>query len=107
TFGVGASTGPLLGSVLMQLGGPGMLYVFMACCSLLLVAFVRPERVTGEDLVEEAPIQFMPAAGNLASSPPAAAIDPRVDEQVVTEPMVEQAAREPDGDQDEEEHRPG
>lgn len=106
-FGVGASTGPLLGSVLMQLGGPGMLYVFMACCSLLLVVFVRPERVTGENLVEEAPIQFMPAAGNLASSPLAAAIDPRVDEQVVMEQMVDEAALEPAGDQDEEEHRPG
>src|SRR5690554_2228809 len=107
TFGVGASTGPLLGSVLMQLGGPGMLYVFMVCCSLLLVVFVRPERVTGENLVEEAPIQFMPAAGNLASSPLAAAIDPRVDEQVVMEQMVDEADQEPAGDQDEEEHRPG
>ena len=108
TFGVGASTGPLLGSVLMQVGGPGMLYVFMACSSLILVVFVRPERVTGENLVDEAPSQFMPAAGNLASSPLAAAMDPRVDEQVVIEQMQDEsdlpvAAEDEDGDG----HRPG
>lgn len=108
TFGVGASLGPLLGSVLMQVGGAEMLYVFMACSSLLLVIFVRPERVTGVNLVEDAPIQFMPAPGNLASSPLAAAIDPRVDEQVVIEQMQDendQPAR-PE-DEDGEEHRPG
>lgn len=109
TFGLGASTGPLLGSVLMQVGGPGMLYVFMACSSLLLVVFVRPERVTGENLVDEAPIQFMPAAGNLATSPLSAAIDPRVDEQVVIDQMQDDednlstALEDEDGD----EHRPG
>lgn len=108
TFGVGASLGPLLGSMLMQVGGAQMLYVFMACSSLLLVVFVRPERVTGVNLVEDAPIQFMPAAGNLASSPLAAAIDPRVDEQVVIEQMQDendQPVRPEDEDGDE--HRPG
>lgn len=108
TFGVGASLGPLLGSMLMQVGGAQMLYVFMACSSLLLVIFVRPERVTGVNLVEDAPIQFMPAAGNLASSPLAAAIDPRVDEQVVIEQMQDendQPVRPEDEDGDE--HRPG
>lgn len=108
TFGLGASTGPLLGSVLMQVGGPGMLYVFMACSSLLLVVFVRPERVTGANLVDEAPIQFMPAAGNLASSPLAAAIDPRVDEQVVIEQMQDEEAFSPETvDEDDPAHRPG
>lgn len=108
TFGVGASTGPLLGSVLMQVGGADMLYVFMACSSLLLVVFVRPERVTGENLVEDAPIQFMPAAGNLATSPLAAAMDPRVDEQVVIDQMQDESDQ-PDWpiDEDGDEHRPG
>ena len=108
TFGLGAATGPLLGSVLMKLGGAAMLYVFMACSSLLLVIFVRPERVTGENLVDEAPIQFMPAAGNLASSPLAAAIDPRVDEQVVIEQMQDESDIPPAPvDEDGDEHRPG
>lgn len=108
TFGLGAAAGPLLGSVLMKFGGPAMLYVFMACSSLLLVIFVRPERVTGENLVDEAPIQFMPAAGNLASSPLAAAIDPRVDEQVVIEQMQDESDIPPAPvDEDDDEHRPG
>lgn len=108
TFGLGASAGPVLGAVLMELAGPGMLYVFMACSSLLLVVSVRPERVTGENLVEEAPIQFMPAAGTLATSPLAAAIDPRVDEQVVIEQMQdEEPAAGEHVDEDDAEHRPG
>ena len=108
TFGLGASAGPLLGSVLMKFGGAPMLYVFMACSSLLLVVFVRPERVTGEHLVEEAPIQFMPAAGNLASSPLAAAIDPRVDEQVVIDQMQEEVdVQEQPVAEEDDEHRPG
>ena len=119
TFGVGASTGPLLGSALMQFAGPEMLYVFMACSSVLLVVFVRPERVTGVNLVEEAPVPFMPAAGNLATSPLSAAIDPRVDEQVVIDQMqdeeveVEEVEAEDSVeavapvDEDSEERRPG
>ena len=108
TFGLGASTGPLLGSMLMKLGGASMLYVFMACSSLVLVVLVRPERVTGSHLVDEAPIQFMPAAGNLVSSPLAAAIDPRVDEQTVIEQMQEEPDVEFEGAEidEEEEHRP-
>jgi hypothetical protein len=77
----------------------------MACSSLLLVVFVRPERVTGENLVEDAPIQFMPAAGNLASSPLSAAMDPRVDEQVVVEQMQDEADLS-EAPPDDEEHRP-
>lgn len=116
TFGVGASIGPVAASVLMGQWGPGMLYVFMACCTLVLMVRVRPEQVTGEHLVDEAPLNFMPAAGNLASSPLAAALDPRVDEQMVVEQMVdEEALQQREGDIAEEvvvdadgdEHRPG
>lgn len=108
TFGLGASAGPLLGSLLMKLGGASMLYVFMACSSLLIVVLVRPERVTGIHLVEEAPIQFMPSAGNLVSSPLAAAIDPRVDEQTVIEQMQDESEVSLDSAaiNEEEEHRP-
>ena len=107
-FGVGASIGPLFGSLLMQLLGHNMLYVFLACAALVLVIRVRPEQVTGENRVEEAPVQFMPAAGNLASSPLAAAMDPRVDEQVVAEQMQDdEEQNEMAQDEDADDHRPG
>ncbi|MEE2798695.1 MAG: MFS transporter [Pseudomonadota bacterium] len=113
TFGLGASVGPLVSSGLMKWLGPGMLYVFMAACSAILVFRVRSAAVTGDHLVEAAPLQFMPAAGNLASSPLAAAIDPRVEESAVIEQMqdevvVEESAAADSGlDADQDDHRPG
>jgi len=108
TFGLGASVGPLLGSVLMKAMGAHMLYVFMACCTLVLVLRVRPEAITGEHLVQDAPIHFMPAAGNLVSSPLAAAMDPRVDEQMVDEQMRDDGhVRASERDEDQDDHRPG
>lgn len=117
TFGIGASIGPLVASAMMNQWGVGMLYVFMACCTLLLIIKVRPEQVTGAHLVEEAPLNFVPAGGNLASSPLAVALDPRVDEQVVAEQMqteVTDTGDEMHGvppasaeDADSDDHRPG
>lgn len=109
TFGLGASAGPLASSALMKVGGPGMLYVFMAISSMFLVINVRPSRVTGEHLQAE-PSHYMPAAGNLASSPLSAALDPRVDEQIVDDQMRDDADGYPsaaDLDADQEDHRPG
>lgn len=108
TFGLGASLGPILGAVLMQAWGPTMLYVFMGLCTMVLVIQVRPGLVTGEHRVQEAPSQFMPAPGNLVSSPLAAALDPRVDEHVVEEQMrddIEPVMAPRDDDHDD--HRPG
>lgn len=110
TFGLGASVGPILGSVLMNVWGPGMLYVFMAVSSLILVVHVRPSQVTGEHRVQEAPSHFMPAAGNLASSPLAAALDPRVDETVIEDQMrddLDGHTTISDRDEDQDDHRPG
>ncbi len=106
TFGLGASVGPLLGSTVMNFWGPHALYLFMGVCTLLLSLQVRPGRVTGEHLVEEAPIHYMPAAGNLVSSPLTAAIDPRVDEHIVAEQMLDEGDAYSARRQDEEEHRP-
>jgi len=78
-YGVGACIGPLLAGALMDLGGPGMFYVFASACALMLVALMRPARVTGEHQVEEAPIHFVPAPDSLQSSPVAATLDPRAD----------------------------
>ncbi|MFN3578960.1 MAG: MFS transporter [Pseudomonas sp.] len=110
TFGLGASIGPLAGSLLMKLLGPNMLYVFMACSTLILLLKVRPESVTGEHLIQDAPSPFMPAAGNLVSSPLAAAMDPRVDEQMVEEQMRDESDSYPrasERDEDQDDHRPG
>ena len=110
TFGLGASFGPLLGSVSMKLLGPQMLYVFMALCTLALVLFIRPERVTGEHLSEDAPIHFLPAGGNLVTSSLSAAMDPRVDEQQVEEKMRDDQPAQgsaADQDEDQDDHRPG
>lgn len=108
TFGLGASIGPLLGAVLMKTMGAHMLYVFMACCTLVLVIRVRPEAISGEHLVQDAPIQFMPAAGNLVSSSLAAAMDPRVDEHTVEEQMRDDGhVKASERDEDQDDHRPG
>ncbi|WP_410017112.1 MFS transporter [Pseudomonas sp. 5P_3.1_Bac2] len=80
TFGVGACIGPLLAGVLMRLFGANMLYVFACACALILVVRVRPERVTHLHQVEDAPLQHIHTPDSTASSPLAAALDPRVDD---------------------------
>ncbi|CAD5108564.1 MFS transporter [Zestomonas carbonaria] len=88
TFGVGACVGPLLGGVLMRLLGANMLYVFVVLCALVLVWRVRPEAVTHLHQVEDAPLHHVAMPDNLTSSPLVAALDPRVDEQVVKDQML-------------------
>ena len=78
-YGVGACIGPLAAGALMELGGPGMFFIFASACALALVALMRPARVTGEHQVEEAPIHFVAAPDSLQSSPMAATLDPRAD----------------------------
>lgn len=91
TFGVGASIGPLLAGVLMRFIGANMLYAFVCACALILVFRVRPERVTHLHQVDDAPLHHIPMPDSTASSPLAAALDPRVDEQMVHEQMHDQA----------------
>ena len=87
TFGVGASLGPLLAGVLMRFFGANMLYAFVCGCALILVIRVRPERVTHLHQVEDAPLHHVPMPDSTTSSPLTAALDPRVDEQVVHQQM--------------------
>ncbi|MCY1282654.1 putative MFS-type transporter YcaD [compost metagenome] len=87
TFGVGACIGPLLAGVLMRLLGAHMLYAFVSLCALALVWRVRPEAVTHLHQAEDAPLHHVAMPDNLGSSPLVAALDPRVDEQVVEEQM--------------------
>ncbi|MBA1200806.1 MFS transporter [Pseudomonas capeferrum] len=94
TYGVGASIGPLLAGVLMKVFGAQMLYAFFVFFALVLVWRIRPKAVTGLHQVDDAPLNHvaMPAAG----SPLSAALDPRVDEQVVQDVMHTPAAAAPE-----------
>lgn len=95
TFGIGACIGPLLVGALMNLVGPNMLYAFVVLCGAILIWRIRPDAVTGKHLVDEAPLSHVQMPEGSTSSPLAAALDPRVDSQVVhdqmhTDPVVEE-----------------
>ncbi|MCW2267491.1 putative MFS-type transporter YcaD [compost metagenome] len=105
TYGVGASIGPLAAGVLMKLFGTQMLYAFFVFFALVLVWRIRPKAVTGLHQVDDAPLHHvaMPAAG----SPLSAALDPRVDEQVVQDQMqAPVAAEDTEGEEGEPEAQP-
>ena len=80
TFGLGASTGPLIASGLMQFAGNRMLYGFMAITAALL--FVRLTHVNYQQKQQEKSQSqdYVMSSGDLVSSPLAAALDPRVDQ---------------------------
>ncbi|WP_437883599.1 MFS transporter [Pseudomonas sp. LRF_L74] len=95
TFGVGACIGPLFGGVVMKYFGANMLYVFFVLCSLVLVWRIKPDAVTNLHQVENAPLHHVPMQDSTASSPLTAALDPRVDEQVVQDVMTTSPSPEP------------
>ncbi|MBC7203504.1 MAG: hypothetical protein H5U29_08270 [Pusillimonas sp.] len=70
--------GPLLVGVIMRELQPGTLFIFAAFCAALLVAYVRPERVTGENLSQDAPTHYVPMT-EIQTTPVVAELDPRVD----------------------------
>jgi MFS family permease len=78
-YGLGACFGPLIVGELMRAVSAGTFYVFLSFAALVMVLVVRPTRVTGDHLSEDAPTQFVIMADNLQSSPVASALDPRVD----------------------------
>jgi MFS family permease len=89
TFGIGASIGSLLAGVLMRFLGANMLYVFFCAAALILVWRVRPANITHLHQVDDAPLHHIPMPSNMSSSPLVAALDPRVDEQVVQDQMLD------------------
>jgi MFS family permease len=89
TFGIGASIGPLLGGLLIKYLGANMLYAFFCVCGLVLAWRVRPDKVTHEHQVENAPLLHVPMQDGTGSSPLKAALDPRVDEQIVQDVMTD------------------
>lgn len=87
TYGIGASIGPLLSGVLMKQFGHQMLYAFFSFVALVLVVCIRPKAVTNQHQVQDAPLHHVPMPDNMTASPLVAALDPRVDEQVVHDQM--------------------
>ncbi|AJO80065.1 MULTISPECIES: MFS transporter [Pseudomonas] len=94
TYGVGASIGPLVAGVLMKLFGSQMLYAFFSFFALVLVWRIRPKAVTNLHQVDDAPLHHVAMPDSMASSPLVAALDPRVDEQVVQDQMQQGGAPE-------------
>lgn len=78
-YGLGACVGPLVVGLLMRELNTSVYFIFVSACALLLVIFVRPQRVTGANLSEDAPTHFVPMSDSLQSSNVVAALDPRVD----------------------------
>src|SRR5690606_38889839 len=77
-YGVGACIGPLLVGFLMGTWGGDTYFIFVSVCAAVLVVCVRPQKVTGDHLSEDAPTQFVPMYDSLQSSNVMAVMDPRV-----------------------------
>ncbi|MGE4369583.1 MAG: MFS transporter [Burkholderiaceae bacterium] len=92
-YGIGACVGPLAAGVLMREVNVSMYFVFVSVCAAVLVIFLRPKRITGDHLSQDAPTTFVPMSDSLQSSNVVAALDPRVDldSDVSFEPVDEQA----------------
>ena len=70
-----------------------------ALCALILVWRIRPKAVTNLHQVDDAPLHHVAMPDSMSSSPLVAALDPRVDEQVVQDQMqttVPEAEDEPE-----------
>ena len=91
TFGVGASVGPMLTGLLMRFVGANMLYVVVLVFSLIVAWRVQPRFATHLHQVDDAPLRHIAMPDSTSSSPLAAALDPRVDEQTVHQQMESDA----------------
>jgi hypothetical protein len=72
-----------------------MLYAFFSFFALVLVWRIRPKAVTNLHQVDDAPLHHVAMPDSMSSSPLVAALDPRVDEQVVQDQMQNPIAPEP------------
>jgi MFS family permease len=78
-YGLGACVGPLVAGLLMRELDVSMYFVFVSACAAILVAIIRPQRVTGANLSVDAPTHFVPMSDGLENSNVVVALDPRVD----------------------------
>jgi hypothetical protein len=79
----------------MKLFGSQSLYAFFSFFALVLVWRIRPKAVTNLHQVDDAPLHHVAMPDSMSSSPLVAALDPRVDEQVVQEQMVQDPVQTP------------
>src|SRR3546814_14677770 len=67
-YGLGACIGPLIVGELMRGINADTFYMFVSFAAAILVLVVRPARVTGSHLSEDAPTQFVPMSDSLQAS---------------------------------------
>lgn len=79
THGIGACLGPVMAGALMNLYGQSAFYMLFSGCALLLIWRVQPKHVTGEYLVDGAPLHHVAMPEHPVGTM-AAILDPRVDE---------------------------
>ncbi|MEG0242811.1 MAG: MFS transporter, partial [Pseudomonas sp.] len=79
THGIGACLGPVISGALMSLYGQSAFYLLFSACALLLIWRVQPKHVTGEYLVDGAPLHHVAMPEHPVGTM-AAMLDPRVDE---------------------------
>jgi|SRR5690625_373473 len=96
-YGLGACLGPLLVGLVMDFWGSHTYYIFVALCSFCLVAFVRPAKVSGTHLSQDAPTEFVPMPDSLQSAGGISPLDPRVDVEIDIshDPQADLAEEEP------------
>lgn len=89
-YGIGACTGPLVVGLLMDKLGSDFYFIFVAVCGAILVLLVRPQKVTGHNLSDDAPTEFVPMP-SMQVSAAAVALDPRVDisSDISHDPVIE------------------
>lgn len=78
-YGLGACVGPLIVGGLMRQLQAGVFFVFATACAVFLVVVVRPQRVTGAYLSQDAPTEFVPMPDTVQNQNVVPALDPRVD----------------------------
>lgn len=95
-YGLGACVGPLIVGVLMRQMQAGVFFVFATACAVFMVVVIRPQRVTGAYLSQDAPTEFVPMPDTVQNQNVVPALDPRVDPSTdisfVPPPEEEQAA---------------
>src|SRR5690554_185940 len=78
-YGLGACVGPFVAGFLMRHFASGVYFVFVSVCAVVVIVFVRPRKVKGDHVSEDAPTEFVPMYDSLQTSNVAAVLDPRVD----------------------------
>lgn len=101
-YGIGACIGPLAVGLMMNRFGSHFYFIFVALCGGILVILIRPKKVTGHNLSQDAPTEFFPMP-NIQTSAAAASLDPRIDisSDISHDPVIEESSADPSGEQSE------